>query len=125
VTVNKNTAVENGEGSLDKGATSYEFVQGYYDGFPWCEPAVILEPQSRNTQSLNTQLPLQGGIDWITVCNNLEAALVSSYNILVNPDTTLTPEGECAVGCIRNGIVLADGGTLLASLPLPLVIEAL
>jgi hypothetical protein len=78
VTVNKNTAVENGEGSLDKGATSYEFVQVYYDGFPWCGPAVILEPQSRNTQSLNTQLPLQGGIDWITVCNNLEAALVSS-----------------------------------------------
>ena len=78
MTVNKNTAVENGEGSLDKGATSYEFVQGYYDGFPWCEPAVILEPQSRNTQSLNTQLPLQGGNDWITVCNNLEAALVSS-----------------------------------------------
>ncbi len=68
---------------------------------------------------------MQGGIDWITVCNTLEAALVSSCNILVNPDNTLTAEGERAVGCIRNGIVLAGGGTLLASLPLPLVIGAL
>ena len=68
---------------------------------------------------------MQGGIDWITVCNNLEVALVSSCNILVNPDNTLTAEGEHAVGCIRNGIVLSGGGTLLASLPLPLVIAAL
>lgn len=90
MTVNKNTAVENGEGSLDKGVTSYEFMQGYYDGFTWCDPAVIPEPQSRNTQSPNTQPPMQGGINWITVCNNLEAALVSSCNILVNPDDTPT-----------------------------------
>jgi hypothetical protein len=65
---------------------------------------------------------MQGSIDWITVCNNLDAALASSCNILANPDNTLTAEGERAVG--RNGIVLAGGGTLLASLPLPLVITA-
>jgi hypothetical protein len=124
VTINKNTAIENGEGSLDNGATGYEFMQGYYDGCTWCDPAVIPEPQSHNTQSPNTQPPMQGGIDWITVCNNLEAALVSSCNILVNPDNTLTAEGERAVGRIRNGIVLAGGGTLVASLPLPLVIAA-
>jgi len=29
------------------------------------------------------------------------------------------------VGCIRNGIALAGGGTLLLSLPLPLVVAAL
>ena len=29
------------------------------------------------------------------------------------------------VGCIRNGIALAGGGTLLLSLPFPLVITAL
>jgi hypothetical protein len=52
---------------------------------------------------------MQGGIDWITACNNLEAALVSSCNILVNPDNTLTAEGERAVGCIRNGIVFGRG----------------
>jgi hypothetical protein len=118
LTVNKNTAVENGEGSLDKGATSYEFVQGCYDGFTWCDHAVISEPQSRDTQLPNSQPPMQGGIDWITVCNTLEDALVSSCNILVNSNNTLNAEGERAVGCIRNGIVLAGGGTLLASLPL-------
>lgn len=44
VTVNRNTAVENGEGSLEKEAATYEFVQGYYDGFTWCDSAVIPEP---------------------------------------------------------------------------------
>lgn len=38
---------------------------------------------------------------------------------------SLTQEGECAVGCIRNGIALAGGGTLLLSLPVPLAIAAL
>jgi hypothetical protein len=52
-------------------------------------------------------------------------ALVSSCEVLVNPDNTLTSEGERAVGCIRNGIALAGGGTFLLSLPLPLVIAAL
>jgi hypothetical protein len=68
---------------------------------------------------------MQGGIDWFTVCNTLVAALVSSCNILVNPDNTFTAEGERAVCCIRNGIVLAGGETLLGSLPSPLVIAAL
>jgi hypothetical protein len=34
-------------------------------------------------------------------------------------------EGERAVGCIRNGFLLAGGGSFLLSLPLPLVIFAL
>jgi hypothetical protein len=124
LTVNKNTAVENGEGSLDKGATSYELVQGCYDGFTLCDHAVISEPQSRDTQLPNTQPPMQGGIDWITVCNT-RSCISMSCNILANSNNTLTAEGERAVGCIRNGMVLAGGGTLLASLPLPLVIGAL
>jgi hypothetical protein len=68
---------------------------------------------------------MQGGIDWITVCNNLQAALVSSCDILVNPDNTLTGEGQRAVDCIRNGILLAGGGSFLANLSLPLIITAL
>ena len=36
-------------------------------------------------------------------------ALVSSYDILINCDNTLTTEGERSA-CIRNGIVLASGG---------------
>jgi hypothetical protein len=42
----------------------------------------------------------------------------------VYPNNVLTAEGERAWGCIRNGILLAGGGTLLA-LPRPLVIGAL
>jgi hypothetical protein len=67
----------------------------------------------------------QGGIDWIKICNDLRVALLSSCEVLVNPDNTLTFEGERAVGCIRNGIALAGGGTFLLALPLPLVIAAL
>lgn len=71
------------------------------------------------------QQPTLGGIDWIAVCNNLQVALISSCDVLVNSDTTLTSEGQRAVDCIRNGILLAGGGTFLANLPLPLVITAL
>lgn len=126
-----------------------EFMQEYYSGYYGCggtfpaeespeqptehpsSPQPLYTPQQRFVPSepLNTpqlsQQPMQGGIDWITVCNNLQSALVSSCDILVNSDNTLTTEGECAVGCIRNGIALAGGGTLLASLPLPLIIGAL
>jgi hypothetical protein len=51
-------------------------------------------------------------MDWIKTCNDLQAALVSSCDVLVNPDNTLTTEGERAVGCIRNGLALAGGGDL-------------
>jgi len=100
-------------------------VQGYYDGFNACGGETP-ESQPRDTQlppdSFSSQ---QGGMDWIKICNDLQTALVSSCDVLVNPDNTLTTEGERAVGCIRNGIALAGGGTLLLSLPLPLVVAAL
>ena len=119
-----------------------EFMQEYYSGYYGCggtfpaekgsqpqqpsEPLYTPQPsESLYTPQERSQQPMQGGIDWITVCNNLQSALVSSCGILVNPDNTLTTEGERAVGCIRNGIALAGGGTLLASLPLPLLIGAL
>lgn len=65
------------------------------------------------------------GIDWITVCNNLQVALISSCDVLVDQDNTLTAEGQRAVGCIRNGILLAGGRSFLANLPLSLIIGAL
>jgi hypothetical protein len=46
-------------------------------------------------------------------------------SLVVYPFFTLTTEGERAVGCIRNGIALAGGRTLLLSLPLPLVVATL
>jgi hypothetical protein len=87
VTVNKNTAVENGEGSLDKGATSYEFMQGYYDGFTWCDPAVIPEPQSRNTQSPNTQPPMQGG--------KMKAKKTKHYSSLIIKKVIISDRSNC------------------------------
>ena len=80
------------------------------------------------TEPQSSQEPFEtgrGGMDWIKTCNDLQTALVSSCDVLVNPDNTLTTEGERAVGCIRNGIALAGGGALLLSLPLPLVVTAL
>ncbi len=97
-------------------------------------PLVTLEDKSEDvplgdfdgggsaTQSPSFQ---QEGIDWVKMCNDSQTALVSSCDVLVNPDNTLTTEGERAVGCIRNGIVLAGGGSLLLSLPLPLAVTAL
>jgi hypothetical protein len=84
---------------------------------------IIPQPGDEST----TQSPSfqGGGMDWIKTCNDLQTALVSSCEVLVNPDNTLTTEGERAVGCIRNGIALAGVGSLLLSLPLPLVITAL
>jgi hypothetical protein len=109
-----------------------EFVRSYYEGFYACGGDVSpteegFQPQQpfQPFYEQPSQQPTQGGIDWITVCNDLQAALVSSCDVLVNPDNTLTAEGERAVGCIRNGIALAGGGSLLLSLPLPLVITAL
>jgi hypothetical protein len=121
-----------------------EFMKEYYAGYYGCggtfpaEEGPQLEPPAEPPSSppfpqapepsespQPIQPPMQGGIDWNTVCNNLQAALVSSCDILVNSDNTLTQEGQRAVDCIRNGIALAGGGTLLASLPLPLVITAL
>jgi hypothetical protein len=110
-----------------------EFMNEYYRGYYECGGTFPAEKGSQPQQpseplympQARSQQPMQGGIDWITVCNNLQSALVSSCGILVNSDNTLTTEGERAVGCIRNGIALAGGGTLLLSLPLPLVVPAL
>jgi hypothetical protein len=110
-----------------------EFMSGYDAGFNRCsgrggselyQPPDEAPSQPDFDQPREIQ-PQQGGMDWIKTCNDLQMALVSSCEVLVNPDNTLTTEGERAVGCIRNGIALAGGGTLLLSLPLPLVIAAL
>ena len=106
-----------------------EFMNGYYAGLSACSSGEGDDGNSRGrnnggSDDGSTQ-PMQGGIDWITVCDNLQAALVSSCDILVNPDNSLTMEGERAVDCIRNGFLLAGGGSFLLSSPLPLVISAL
>lgn len=115
-----------------------EFMDGYYSGLNACssggnggggERGDFDQPREIQPREIQPNNPpsssQQGGMDWIKTCNDLQAALVSSCDVLVNPDNTLTTEGERAVGCIRNGIALAGGGTFLLSLPLPLVVGAL
>jgi hypothetical protein len=41
---------------------------------------------------------------------------VSSCNLLVNPDDTLTAQGEHVKGCIEGGAVIAAGAILLGTL---------
>lgn len=114
---------------IEKRSESY--LDGYCDGYTECSTGheIMQQPDSEDSQpseeTQSSQPSQSGGMDWIKTCNDLQMALVSSCDVLVNPDNTLTAEGERAVGCIRNGIALAGGGTLLLSLPLPLVIAAL
>lgn len=111
--------------------TSY--LDGYYDGYNECSAKQYeqrgLVPNSEDSQPFQetqrSQSSQSEGVDWIRICNDLQVALVSSCDILVNSDITLTEEGDRAVECIRNGILLAGGGTFLLALPLPLVIAAL
>jgi hypothetical protein len=99
-----------------------EFMNGYYYGFNSCGGGGD-DNNDRRPQSPAPRQP--GNFDWAQICSSLQIALVSSCDVLVNSDGTLTNEGERAVGCIRNGIVLAGGGSFLLLLPLPMIIAAL
>jgi hypothetical protein len=58
------------------------------------------------------------------ICQTLQPVLVQSCNLLVSADGTLTPQGTHALGCIKNGVLLGGGASLLG-LPLPLVLKGL
>ena len=104
-----------------------EFMAGYNDGFDSCEGNGGGEPNVPEPDFGDNQQtpPQQGGINWVSLCSDLQVALVSSCTDLVNSDNTLTQEGDRAVGCIRNGILLAGGGSFLLHLPLPAIGAAL
>lgn len=83
---------------------------------------------SANSQAPTTN-PLspnnsQTGMDWIDICNKVQSVLVPPCSQLVNPDNTLTPAGETAVGCIRNGLILGLGA-ISQGIPEPIVIAGL
>jgi plastocyanin len=69
-------------------------------------------------------LAQQPQIDWIGVCSTLQPALLSSCTSLVSSNGTLTYEGNRAVGCIRNGALLAAAAGLNA-IPLEWIIGGL
>lgn len=109
-----------------KGTSNHtdEFMDGYYAGFDACSGrSYQSSPQQPQPQPY--QPPLQRSLSWRQICTLLTPILVSPCYQLVNRDNTLTYEGERAVGCIRNGIILAGGAVYLLNLPLPLIIAAL
>jgi hypothetical protein len=66
--------------------------------------------------------PLQ--IDWAGICTTPQPALISPCTALINSDGTLTYEGNRAVGCIRNGALLAAAAGFNA-IPLDWIIGGL
>jgi hypothetical protein len=93
------------------------------------------QPQSFNGQDFGdfsnlANIPLVGGmiasksfqsgvlhneqgvfISWSTICNHGQTVLLQSCGTLVDSNGNLTPQGDTAVGCIRNGLaatIVAD-----------------
>ena len=63
-------------------------------------------------------------LDWNQICNTVEFALYNSCDVYVNNFGQLTAEGERAMGCIRNGLLI--GGTAAGlSVPLEVIIPGL
>jgi hypothetical protein len=102
-----------------------ELVYNYY-------PYIILVPCDRgwaaewNGQEGNNFTPAQEttGPDWNDICNKISFALISPCSDLVNPDNTLTQQGDHVKGCIQNGAVLASGALLLG-FPLTAILSTL
>ena len=70
-------------------------------------------------QEGNNFTPVQEttGSDWNDICNKISFALISPCSELVNPDNSLTQQGEHVKGCIQNGAVLAGAALLLGFPP--------
>jgi hypothetical protein len=64
------------------------------------------------------------GPNWNDICNKISFALISPCSDLVNPDNTLTEQGEHVKGCIQNGALLA-GAALLLGLPPTTILSTL
>lgn len=80
-----------------------EFMDGYYDGFSGCGgngrgDLISLNPISEITNRLLIDKEVLTGLASVVTH-------MSSCDDLVNSDNTLTPDGDRAVGCIRNGIL--------------------
>jgi hypothetical protein len=59
------------------------------------------------------------------ICSKIQFALISNCD-LVNPDNTLTQQGEHVKGCIRNGAALLLGfppTAILSTLPIDMIAQ--
>jgi hypothetical protein len=52
-------------------------------------------------------------IPWKTLCSHTKQYLVESCDSLINPDGSLTSEGDLAIGCIWNGAIIAGAANML------------
>lgn len=67
---------------------------------------IHLVPEAFGLQAAN--LTASSGIDWNTLCADISQMniLFHSCSDVVNQNGTLTPAGETAIGCIKNGLSL-------------------
>jgi len=65
-----------------------------------------------------------GNLDWNQICNTVTFALYNSCDVYVNSFGQLTFEGERAMGCIRNGLLLGGGAAAIGT-PLEMIIPGL
>jgi hypothetical protein len=75
-------------------------------------------------ESHTAQAQTTSGIDWMSICNTVAAALVQPCSAYVDQDGTFTQEGERAFGCIRNGVLMA-GGAIALGVPTPIILGGL
>jgi hypothetical protein len=119
------------------GFHSDAFMQAYNDGFNACSGSSNPEDDNngnsggtdQNSESNgngngNFEQSHSTGIDYTGICSKLQPALVDSCDTLVNSDGSLTSDGTHAMHCIRNGILLGTGASLIG-VPLPWVLKGL
>jgi hypothetical protein len=56
-------------------------------------------------------------VPWTVMCPRVQQFLVEQCSTLINPDGSLTSQGDRAIGCIRNGLAIAVANTHTINLP--------
>lgn len=96
-----------------------DYCSGFYSAHK--ELGVQNKPTSNSGQG---QATTTGGPNYSVICQTLQPVLIQRCDTLVYSDGSLTTDGIHAMHCIRNGILLGTGASLLG-LPLPLVLKGL
>jgi hypothetical protein len=85
------------------------------DGYCDDDPSICIDDDENDVCDVNEvpTMPDTSPINnWMNACSTIQQFLYHSCDAYVNFDGTLTDEGGRAVVCIRNGAVLAVGGTV-------------
>ena len=69
--------------------------------------------------------PSSSGTDYGSICAKIQPVLIPQCSTLLNSDRSLTESGTHAMHCIRNGILLGGGATVLTHLPLSIILKGL